>query len=206
MKGIYKILNTINNKYYIGSSKNIENRWIKHKKKLKSNRHRNVLLQNNWNKYGPESFKLLIIEEVENVNNILNREQYYLDKLFKEDCDNILNIGRQAEGGDKVTNNPRADSKSRGSTLNRRIAGKIRGENMKGHKSHFYNKHHTTETKNQISKKLKGRIPVNRKPTCINGINYVSILEASIKLNIPIRKLYYMIKSSNIKYKEYQLI
>lgn len=46
MIGIYKILNTANNKVYIGSSININNRWAKHKALLRHNKHENPKLQN----------------------------------------------------------------------------------------------------------------------------------------------------------------
>ena len=55
--GIYKITNNINNKFYIGSSKNITKRFKEHKWRLKNNKHPNNKLQNSWNKYGEENFK-----------------------------------------------------------------------------------------------------------------------------------------------------
>ena len=63
MIGIYKIKNKVNGKVYIGQSIRIEKRWIDHKKTLRSNSHRNIYLQNAWNKYGEENFIHEIIEE-----------------------------------------------------------------------------------------------------------------------------------------------
>lgn len=54
--GIYEILNTKNNKRYIGSSINIETRLSQHKSSLKHNRHSNTYLQRSWNKNNGESF------------------------------------------------------------------------------------------------------------------------------------------------------
>ncbi len=43
---IYKILNKINNKVYIGQTKNKPNRrWCQHKRKLSLNKHTNSYLQ-----------------------------------------------------------------------------------------------------------------------------------------------------------------
>ena len=52
--GIYKITNKQNEKFYIGSSTNIEMRWCAHKSCLRRNVHSNQHLQNAWNKYGNE--------------------------------------------------------------------------------------------------------------------------------------------------------
>lgn len=77
-KYIYKIINTINNKVYIGQTKNTKNRWQQHKSTLKHNRHENPYLQNSWNKYGEENFQFEIIVFTENYN---EEEKKYI-KLY----------------------------------------------------------------------------------------------------------------------------
>ena len=79
--GIYKIRNIINNNIYIGSSNNIKKRWIKHFSLLKRNCHHSSHLQNAWNKYGEFNFEFSILEECKE-DELLLREQYYLDKLL----------------------------------------------------------------------------------------------------------------------------
>ena len=76
--GIYKILNKITNKFYIGSSNNLKRRWMHHKTYLNNGYHTNVHLQNAWNKYGKEKFEFSIIEETTE-DLLLEREQHYLD-------------------------------------------------------------------------------------------------------------------------------
>ena len=76
--GIYKI--SINDKIYIGSAQNFKNRIYKHEYRLKKNTHVNKHLQNLYNKYGSGSFKFEILEIVD-INNLLIREQFYLDTL-----------------------------------------------------------------------------------------------------------------------------
>jgi len=80
--GIYKITNKKNNKIYIGSSKNIKNRFSKHKNLLRSNKHHSIKLQRAWNKYGADNFIFEVIEYC-NEDELLDRENYYLDLLLK---------------------------------------------------------------------------------------------------------------------------
>jgi len=101
--GIYKITNTKNGKFYIGSSVNIQKRWNAHKRALRKNKHENILLQRSWNKYGEEYFQFEIIEET---NDVLLQEQHYLDELKPYDPKIGFNIGKQATGGDNLTNHP----------------------------------------------------------------------------------------------------
>lgn len=92
--GIYKIVNTSNGKYYIGSSNHIYRRCRRHKNDLINNCHDNCHLQNAWNKYGKSSFDFYIIEDIINENDLLIREQYYIDVSIKE---NIYNLHLSAE-------------------------------------------------------------------------------------------------------------
>ena len=56
--GIYKIINILNGKVYIGSAKNFQHRWSRHVSALNLDKHENLHLQNAWNKYGSSNFKL----------------------------------------------------------------------------------------------------------------------------------------------------
>ena len=60
--GIYKITNQINNKVYIGQSRDIEKRLANHKTYLRGNYHYNTYLQNSYNKYGEKNFKFEILK------------------------------------------------------------------------------------------------------------------------------------------------
>lgn len=78
--GVYKILNLITNKFYIGSSSDVKHRWSIHKSGLKKNTHHSKILQNAWNKYGEQNFIFEVVELCE-VNRIQEREQFYIDSL-----------------------------------------------------------------------------------------------------------------------------
>ena len=68
MNGIYKIVNLINEKYYVGSSNKIERRWRRHLSDLKKNKHVNPKLQNAWNFHGENNFKFQMVETFNDIS------------------------------------------------------------------------------------------------------------------------------------------
>ncbi|NRD80266.1 GIY-YIG nuclease family protein [Bacillus sp. BRMEA1] len=78
--GIYSIKNIKNGKIYIGSSRNIKNRWWQHRSLLNKNEHYNHYLQRAWNKYGESSFEFTIEEQVNDPNYLISTEQIWIDK------------------------------------------------------------------------------------------------------------------------------
>jgi len=56
--GIYRIVNRINGKFYIGSAANLKGRKKNHFEKLNANVHPSKHLQASWNKYGRDAFDL----------------------------------------------------------------------------------------------------------------------------------------------------
>lgn len=92
--GIYWIRNKINGKFYIGSSKNIRRRWIRHVSNLNKNIHENEHLQRAWNKYGKEAFKFEVLEETTAEKRIAI-EQWYLDNTSC--CSNGYNLRKDVE-------------------------------------------------------------------------------------------------------------
>jgi len=94
--GIYRIVNTVNEKSYVGSSVNLKNRKKAHFIDLKKGKHCNNYLQKSYDKYGSDNFKWEIIENIEfNENkellkqNLLEKEQYWINKLIIKDGKNI---------------------------------------------------------------------------------------------------------------------
>lgn len=77
--GIYKITNKINNKVYIGQSKDIYKRWIQHKTQLDREVKENSHFQNAWNKYGKENFRFKVIEKCHE-DDLNNREIYWINE------------------------------------------------------------------------------------------------------------------------------
>lgn len=61
---IYKIINLVNDKFYVGSTVHKKVRFRQHRKLLRGNRHHCKHLQAAWNKYGEAKFDFVVVEEV----------------------------------------------------------------------------------------------------------------------------------------------
>lgn len=98
--GIYKIINKVNGKYYVGSTKDFNKRWKKHINKLIKKQHHNDYLQRAWDKYGKQSFIFIIVETTESLRTTLREvEQKYLDTA-KTEQDKCYNLNFKSTGGE----------------------------------------------------------------------------------------------------------
>lgn len=149
-RGIYKITNLVNGKFYIGSSKDIDWRWYCHKLYLTNKKHDNPKFQNAWNKHGGNKFTFEIIEEVNDENLLLEREQYYLTSLKPYERNVGYNICPKAEGGDNITHNPNRDDFIKKMTIINT-----------GESNGMYGKHHSNKTIENMKKKSVGRFTLD---------------------------------------------
>lgn len=85
MSGIYQIRNIKTNKRYIGQSTNLSHRKSCHFYDLKTNKHKNKELQNDFNE-NPDSFIFEILCEC-NAEDLDSLERYFIEKY------DVLNIG-----------------------------------------------------------------------------------------------------------------
>lgn len=93
--GIYLILNTNNQHFYIGSTSNLRQRWHGHTWHLEHNQHHNPYLQNAWNKHGGSAFAFFVLEVVQDTALLLPLEQSWIDRLdaaSRDDCYNIRSV------------------------------------------------------------------------------------------------------------------
>lgn len=140
--GIYKIVNLQNNKFYIGSTINFKRRKSEHFNHLSKQIHKNDYLQNSYNKYGKENFQFIIIEYCDR-EFLTKREQYYLDILKPN-----YNLTTSVIGTIGYTHTKE----------NKNLMSKIKKEQYKnGLQVWNKNKKWDDNTKNKISKSLKGK-------------------------------------------------
>lgn len=78
--GIYAIKNLVNEKLYIGSSRNCERRFAEHRSRLVRGVHINAKLQSAWNKHGAEAFEFTLVASVLRADDLAEVEQSFLDE------------------------------------------------------------------------------------------------------------------------------
>ena len=100
---IYKIVNDINGKVYIGKTKDVSARWKRHLQLAKA--HKNKKLYDAMNCHGIQNFHIEIIESCSE-NEVDERERYYISKYNSTDKDFGYNTASGGEGGDTFSNNP----------------------------------------------------------------------------------------------------
>jgi group I intron endonuclease len=81
---VYEIHNNINGYRYIGSAVNANRRKINHFSLLRTGKHHTRYLQNSFKKYGEMNFIFGILEDNIPQENLIEREQYWLDTLQPE--------------------------------------------------------------------------------------------------------------------------
>lgn len=89
-RGIYKIINIVNNKFYVGSAVDLKRRKTRHFSELRTGKHNNSKLQNAWIKYGEQAFMFAVVEELPNDADLLAAENVWLkEHVGKDYCYNI---------------------------------------------------------------------------------------------------------------------
>ena len=133
---IYKIVNKINNKVYIGQTICFKKRKYSHKISLNKGKSRCRKLQYSWNKHGESNFKFEIIETC--TKDILNEREIYWINFY-----NSVNNGYNLENGGTLNKGLSKETKKLMSTNNPRVW-----------KGKFGKEHNTSKTIHQYS--LKG--------------------------------------------------
>lgn len=83
--GIYFIRNKITGIGYVGqTANNFGDRRDSNFAKLRHGKHDNVLLQEDWDKYGEDNYEFVVLEELESPMNIDEREKFWIAKMKKE--------------------------------------------------------------------------------------------------------------------------
>ncbi len=90
MQVVYLLENNDNGRRYVGSTINFAQRRRRHFKDLKRGIHRNIFLQREYDKHG-NVFSIRILEQVSDKNQLIEREQYWMDVLNPE-----YNLARKA--------------------------------------------------------------------------------------------------------------
>jgi group I intron endonuclease len=95
--GVYAIINNFNGKKYIGSSYNCRGRLSSHLSFLRYSKHSNKHLQNAFDQCSIENFSYVLLEEVNDLSKLYEREQYWIDFYKSYLPENGYNRARFAE-------------------------------------------------------------------------------------------------------------
>ena len=89
-QGIYKIINVVNNKFYVGSTNDFKRRKTRHFSELRNGRHNNRYLQAAWVKHGEQAFVFVIVEDLSGGTDLLAVENIWLkEHVGKDYCYNL---------------------------------------------------------------------------------------------------------------------
>lgn len=131
-KGVYKILNISNNKFYIGSTvESFKGRIRSHFNSLRRNAHLNEHLQNAFNKYKEDNFEVSILYIGNSLNDIRDKEQEYITSLNA--CNPSIGYNLDPDVYKKVRNE--CTNKKISETLKRKYAS---GEIVQSHRECIY--------------------------------------------------------------------
>ena len=197
---VYEIKNLTNNMRYIGVTKNGYQRKLGHFRALKNNTKCNRLLKADYDK--DHQFEFNFIDLAVGKEEASQLESYYINLYRKSSGVYNLNEG----GIDTNKGYTQSD-------YAKQVASQVHSQ-MTGEKNSFYDKHHTKDTKNLISQKLKGRMKGvkksdetrhkmsknnhRRKEIMIDNVKYHSLTFAEKELNINRKKLSRQAKDESI--------
>jgi len=156
--GIYKWTHNESGKTYIGSAADLSERLRQYYSKSRLNRNKNQYFSNALLFHGHSSFSLVILEyiDISNISKekarllILEREQYYLDLIFKEIEPNTYNILTTAGSSLGNSHSLEVRAKIRETLSDPSIRAKM-SEAKKGQSNHMFNKEVTPETRAKMS-------------------------------------------------------
>lgn len=152
-KYVYMIKCTVNNKVYIGQTKNLESRIKNHKNRLSRDRHESEELQNDYNKYGSRCFKYRLLERC-NWKDALIRETYWIDYYGGINSNNTYNRMNHLYKSDK---SKQLISKNHVKTLTEQHKKRI-SESAKNNPNYgMKNKHLSVETRKLLSEYAQNR-------------------------------------------------
>mgnify|MGYP001580488845 FL=1 len=150
--GIYKIINCINGKVYIGQSIDIKTRFYHHKRNALVKKV-NHPLYDSIRCYGIDNFEFIIIEEIEDINKLDGREQYWLDhyKAYNRSFGYNLRTEAKSNKGCKHSE----EGRKRNSESHK--GKKLSEEHKKNISLSGLGKKHSEETKAKMAKSAKGK-------------------------------------------------
>lgn len=172
---VYEIECKNNGKKYYGRSQEFDKRRRAHINMLRSNCHRNMYMQDDWNNFGEESFTFNIIHTFDCLEDSIETEQKYIDSNLGIG----YNIGGATDGGDRMFHNPRKEE-------TRKLKSKV-----------FSGEGNPMFGRPKSEKMIASVKESNSKKVSIEGVIYPSVAEAVRVLGINSSTAYNRVKSKS---------
>jgi group I intron endonuclease len=160
---IYKIINLVNDKFYVGSTNNKNERFRTHRNKLRRGVHHCAHLQASWNKYGEKKFVFCVVQNVPNEASLQAAEDVWLtEHVGKQHC---YNAGTRSGAPMRGRTGDKHPSFGKPITEEQRqqISQTLKAFYAKDPNNHpRLGKAHTQETKEKISVKINAAVAEGR--------------------------------------------
>lgn len=163
MTGIYKLVNKVNNKTYIGKSKNLKDIWESYNGLLENEK---VKLTEEMRKYGSKNFEFSVLEECEE-SKLEERKIYYIN-FYKNNAELKLAKKKAVKEMSLVSSSLKSNQKN-----------KPKRKMNKGLKTHIEKMHNDPEYRAQMVEKYK-----NNRPNAI-AINMLDKVSGAVVRTFP---------------------
>lgn len=145
LSGVYKIQSIVSpNKFYVGSAVCLPKRQREHLRDLKNNKHKNIKLQNHYNKYGGDDMVFSVLARCD-IKDLIPTEQSFIDS-----CNPWFNICKKAGS---TLGKP---AYNKGIPMSEEQKVKIRAA-RKLQENPFQGRHHSAETKRKLAETSTGK-------------------------------------------------
>lgn len=199
---IYKTTNLVNNKIYVGQDTRENSSYLGSGK----------IIKHAINKYGIDFFRKEILEKCHTIEELNEREQYWINLLDSNNpCIgyNISTGGRGKLGCFHSEKTKRLFSKQRKGKNNPNYGKKISKEQRKilsecgkkrtGKNNTFYGRHHSKETKIKISNANSIHLSVDKENEILKLYKEYGTLEISKRIKIGKKKVCNVLKKHNTR-------
>ena len=202
---IYKLINTLNGKVYIGQTiQSLEKRWKQH---IRSSRNPKYPINFAVQKYGQENFTTEIVWKCSSLQEMNEKEREYTDLYFGWIDQNgyVLRSGRGKGSMSKETRDRISASKMGekhplyGKTLSQEVRNKI-SLSLQGEKNGHYGHTHSEATKSKLSERRKGTAlsDETRKKISIANNGKKRSLETRLKISKSKEKTYIFVSPKDV--------
>lgn len=167
---VYCIKSNINDKVYIGQTKNFKGRILDHKCKLRNRYHCNKLLQEDYEKYGESNFTFKVLDTCTTRLEAKKLETFYINKFGGKDSGYVYNMqdlvgytdnkSKHIPSKGFLGHKHTQESKMKTSKTLKELYDKglmPSPPKLFGERNGFYGKTHTDEVKQLISKAQLGK-------------------------------------------------